>query len=241
MFGHWQEPIFQRLIQRLPFIARQPLSTFSMACLVGDGLYILNGKVGSVFDLGLGVIHPGWLLTMGGIAALIGHVFLLAAADQVDQATDETGLIPDVLAACRRVARAITLGWQPANPFMLGFGALTLNGIAFVLDALWEWLFFGLNPVVLLELANGLVMVGGLGAAMLSRLAKTQKLRDGLNAAAPKILAYATILGFALGILGLAPVLLVTGLIFTIGNAAQYSYAARLKSLEHAAVTPSLQ
>lgn len=233
MLTHWQEPLFALVVRRLPFIRSQPLSTFSMACILGDGTYILNGKVGSLFDLGLGAIHPGMILTFGGISALIGHIFLLAGADRVDQDNpDEQGLISTALKHCRSAARWLTLGWRPANPFMLGFAALTLNGLALALDGVWELLLFGFVPVVALQLVTGLVVMGGLGSAMLSRVVRPQAWRDALNIFAPKLLAYATLMTLVLGALAVAPFMLLGGMLFVIGNAAQHHYALRLQHLE---------
>ncbi len=233
MLTHWQEPLFQSVARYLPFIRSQPLSTFSMACILGDGTYILNGKVGSLFDLGLGVIHPGMILTIGGISAFIGHIFLLAGADRVDQVnTAEQGFISTALKYCRAAAQIVTLGWRPANPFMLGFAALTLNGLALTLDGLWELLLFGFVPVVALQLVTGLVVMAGLGAAMLSRVVRAQSWRDALNIFAPKLLAYATMLTLLLGALAVAPFMLLGGMLFVVGNAAQHHYALRLQHLE---------
>lgn len=204
-----------------------------MACILGDGTYILNGKVGSLFDLGLGAIHPGIILTLGGISALIGHVFLLAGADRVDTANpDEHGIVCTALKYCRITAQCLTLGWRPTNPFMLGFAALTLNGLALTLDGIWELLLFGFVPVVALQLVTGLVVMGGLGAAMLSRVVRPQIWRDALNMFAPKLLAYATMLTLLLGALAVAPFMLLGGMLFVIGNAAQHHYALRLQHLE---------
>lgn len=232
MLTHWQEPIFDRVAQSLPFIRSQPLSTFSLACILGDAMYILNGKVGSLFNLGLGAIHPGFILTMGGVAALIGHIFLLAAADKVDGEGQEHGWVTQTLAQCRTVARLVTLGWRPRQPFMIGFGCLTLNGLALMLDAFWEMLFFGANPAMVLQLVNGLVVTAGLGAAMLSRCMAEQAERDRLNAFAPKILAYGTFMTLLLGGVAVAPFLLLGGVLFVIGNSAQHHYALRMQKME---------
>ncbi len=233
MLTRWQEPLFIIVTRHLPFIRSQPLSTFSMACILGDGTYILNGKVGSLFDLGLGAIHPGMVLTLGGISALIGHIFLLAGADRVDQADSaEKGLISAALKSCRAAAQLVTLGWRPANPFMIGFAALTLNGLALTLDGVWELMLFGFVPVVALQLVTGLVVMGGLGSAMLSRVVQPQAWRDALNIFAPKLLAYATMLTLLLGALAVAPFMLLGGMLFVIGNAAQHHYALRLQQLE---------
>lgn len=234
MLTRWQEPIFDRVAQSLPFIRSQPLSTFSLACILGDAMYIFNGKVGSLFNLGLGAIHPGFILTMGGIAALIGHIFLLASADKVDGTGQEHGWVTQVLGQCRRAARAVTLGWKPRQPFILGFGALALNGIALLLDAFWEMLFFGVNPAMVLQGVNGLVVTFGLGAAMLSRCMAEQAERDRLNVFAPKILAYGTFMTLLLGTLAVAPFLVLGGVLFVIGNCAQHYYALRLQKVERA-------
>jgi len=231
MLTTWQKPIFDRLAKQLPFLQNQPLSTFSLAAILGDGTYVLNGQVGSVFDLGLGMVHPGFLLTLGGCAALIGHLFLLASADRVDQ-MHEQGIVSTLLEFCRRLARFLTLGWKPANPFMLGFAALTFNGLMLALDALWEMLFFGVTPVALLQLTTGLIVIGGLGAAMLSRFVVRQAWRDRLNLFAPQLLAYATIMTLALGLFALAPFILLGGLLFVISNTAQHVYALRMQQLE---------
>lgn len=232
MLTHWQEPIFDRVAQRLPFIQSQPLSTFSLACILGDATYVFNAKIGSLFDLGLGAIHPGYILTVGGIAALIGHVFLLASADQVDGA-GEHGPITAVLSHCRRVARLLTLGWRPSNPFLLGFAALSFNGLALTLDAMFEMLIFGANAAMAIQLIDGIIVMGGLGAAMASRLVRPQPLRDKLNAFAPKLLAYGTFLTVVLGLLAVAPFMLLGGLLFVVGNSAQHHYAMRLRHLEN--------
>lgn len=232
MLTRWQEPIFDRVAQSLPFISSQPLSTFSLACILGDAMYIFNGKVGSLFNLGMGAIHPGFILTMGGVAALIGHIFLLASADQVDGEGQEHGWVTKTLGQCRQAARLLTLGWRPRQPFMLGFGCLTLNGLALILDACWEMLFFGANPAMILQFVNGLVVTAGLGAAMLSRCMAEQTERDRLNAFAPKILAYGTFMTLLLGGLAVAPFLLLGGMLFVIGNSAQHQYALRLQKME---------
>lgn len=236
MLTHWQEPIFKYVAQKLPFVKSQPLSTFSMACILGDATYILNGKVGSLFNLGLGAIHPGMILTLGGISAMIGHVFLLASSDKIDQPTDERGAVTTILAQCRQIARWISFGWQPRNPFMLGFAALTVNGLALSVDALWEVMFFGVTPIALIQGGNGLVVMLGLGAAMISRVVVAQKQRDWLNAFAPKLLAYGTIMTLVLGGLAVAPFMVLGGLCFVLGNAAQYHYALRMKRAEHETV-----
>lgn len=236
MLTHWQEPLFRTVARRLPFIRSQPLSTFSMACILGDGTYILNGKVGSLFDLGLGAIHPGMILTIGGISALIGHIFLLAGADRVDQDdATEQGSISAALRHCRAAAKIVTLGWRPANPFMLGFAALTLNGLALALDGVWELLLFGFVPVAALQCVNGLVVMAGLGAAMLSRVVQRQAWRDALNIFAPKLLAYATMMTLLLGAIAVAPFMMLGGMLFVLGNAAQHHYAMRLQQLEKTA------
>lgn len=235
MVTNWQEPIFNFVAKKLAFVRNQPLSTFSLCCILGDAGYVLNGKVGSLFDLGLGTIHPSSVLTLGGIMAVIGHIILLAAADRIDQSGGEQGLVASILARCRHFAQIITLGWRPANPMLLGFAALSLNGLALILDALWELMFFGATPVMLLQLVNGVVITLGLGTAMLSRSMRDQNQRDQLNLFSPKILAYATSITFILGITALAPFMLINALVFTIGNSAQHAYALRVKAMENQA------
>ena len=241
MLTAWQQPIFEHIARKLPFIREQPLSTYTFACLLGDACYIFNGKTGSLFDLGLGAIHPGWMLTLGGIAALFGNLVLLAASDKVDSSTAEHGLITRALRFCHQAARLLTLNWRPRNPFILGFAALAFNGVALFLDAFWEILVFGFTPVAFLQGVNGLIIFIGLGAAMASRIVPRQEERGRLNAFAPKLLFYATFISLFLGLLALAPFLLLNGLLFTLGNAAQHQYALRMQVLDReAAITATI-
>jgi hypothetical protein len=235
LLTNWQRPIFEAAAKPLPFLRNEPLASFSVLCILGDLCYVFNGKVGSLLDLGLGVIHPSWLLTLGGVMALFGHFILLASADKLDDtANSERGFMQASLAACRALAQHLTFGWRSPHFILIGFGALAFNGVALILDALWEIIIFGANPILLLQLLSGVIISSGLGAMILSQIVSETARRDRLRNLSPQILAYSNLLNLALGLLSFAPFLLLSAFIFVLANSAQHHVAQRMGTLESA-------